>query len=151
MASWRCVLTEKHRGCWAQPGASPGRSCSPQCTWPSASEGTGTAEREACVSSQPPTPGWTCPFLPQSVPATGSLNPFNSNSSSVRNPKTENQRFMTSWLRKRPWGSPDANANLYPIYRAPDHPEFKPLLVYFRGKDLTAFWGSHWVYNSAKD
>ena len=65
--------------------------------------------------------------------------PFNSNSSSVHNPKTENQRFMTSWLRKRPWGSPDANANLYPIYRAPDHPEFKPLLVYFRGKDLTAF------------
>lgn len=137
MESWQQVLTERHRGCQGPPGASPGRSCSPRCTWPSASGGTRTAEREGRVSPTHP-PGWTCPFLPQSAPAPGCWSPFNSDRYSVHTPRTRIHRLTTSWLGKRPWGSSDTSSKFYPIHRATDHhPEFKPLLECLHG------WGAH--------
>lgn len=94
------VLTWKNRGCWGQPGASPGRSYSPRYTWPSASAGTRAAERGMC---QPHPPTWLA-FLSSASECTcfrllESLQP--------KLPRAPIHRLTTSWL----W-----NSNLYPSY-----------------------------------
>lgn len=87
-------------------------------------------QREACVSPTRP-PGCLCSVLPQSVPASGCVNPFNSDCHVVHISRAPIHRLTTPWLWRRSWGSPDSNSNLYPSYLTLN---LKAVLEYLQGQ-----------------
>lgn len=107
-------------------------------------------QKEACVSPTCP-PGWLCPFLPQSVLASGYSNPLNLGCYAVHTPETSVHRLVTSWLWKRFQGLSDANSSFSPIYKASYITlNLSCCLNTTRDKVLIAFQGIHSVYSSAK-